>query len=177
MVDTQRTKSALAALLADNITQDISPQDVRDFLESMHLAYGVMYVSTDAATSIAVIDTFVKVAGTTTQVAARNFTHSNNRLTYTGTPDINATCLVSFSMTSAGSNQEVDFKIAKNGVVIDDTLIRRKIGTGSDLGAAHVQGFTSLSTNDFVELWVANHSAISNVTVNFMHFIALGVFL
>lgn len=35
MPDTNRTKAALQALLADNTTADISPQDVRDFLESV----------------------------------------------------------------------------------------------------------------------------------------------
>jgi hypothetical protein len=35
MVDTARTLAALQALLADNVTADISPQDVRDFLASV----------------------------------------------------------------------------------------------------------------------------------------------
>jgi hypothetical protein len=32
MADTQRTRAALQTLLADNVTGDISPQDLRDFL-------------------------------------------------------------------------------------------------------------------------------------------------
>ena len=34
MPDTQRTLAALQALLADNVGEDVSPQDVRDFLVS-----------------------------------------------------------------------------------------------------------------------------------------------
>lgn len=41
MVDTPRTLSALQALLADNVSNDISPQDVRDFLVSVFGAQGV----------------------------------------------------------------------------------------------------------------------------------------
>ncbi len=36
MPDTRRTEAALAALLPDNITGDISPQDLRDLLTSVH---------------------------------------------------------------------------------------------------------------------------------------------
>jgi hypothetical protein len=35
MADTQRTRAALQALLADNVTGQISPQDLRDFLVSI----------------------------------------------------------------------------------------------------------------------------------------------
>ncbi len=41
MVDTQRALSALQALFADNVTKDISEQDLRDFLVSTHGAFNV----------------------------------------------------------------------------------------------------------------------------------------
>lgn len=43
MVDTIRTRAALQALLADNATGDISPQDLRDFLASAPLQLGAYF--------------------------------------------------------------------------------------------------------------------------------------
>lgn len=40
MADTIRTTAALIALLTDNTTGDISPQDMRDLLVSVHGVYG-----------------------------------------------------------------------------------------------------------------------------------------
>lgn len=45
MADTKRVLSALQALLADNITNDISPQDVRDLLVSVMNNYTVSTLS------------------------------------------------------------------------------------------------------------------------------------
>jgi len=44
MADTVRTRSALLTLLADNTSRDISPQDMRDVLVSVHGVYGGLYV-------------------------------------------------------------------------------------------------------------------------------------
>jgi hypothetical protein len=43
MADTIRTRAALLSLLADNTSGDISPQDIRDFLVSVHGVYGEIY--------------------------------------------------------------------------------------------------------------------------------------
>lgn len=53
MTDTIRTKSALQALLANNTTGDISPQDVRDFLVSV---LGTEYVTVVNTATYNVVD-------------------------------------------------------------------------------------------------------------------------
>lgn len=166
MTDTQRTKAALATLLSDNITQQISPQGVRDFLETMHPSFGLCYVTTPAESTISVAGTYVKGAGTTTSVGLHRFTMPvNNRLTYTGTPDIHVFYTATLSMTTAGTNVVLGFKIAKNDVVVADSEVHRKVATGTDVGAAPLQGGLSMSTNDYLELWVANITNTSNITL------------
>jgi hypothetical protein len=44
MADTIRDRDALLALLANNVSRDISPQRLRDFLVSVHGVYGGLYV-------------------------------------------------------------------------------------------------------------------------------------
>ena len=50
------------------------------------------------------------------------------------------------------------------------TIIERKVGTGSDIGAAAVNGMFELAENDYLELWVANETTGGNITIEFMNF-------
>ena len=170
MADTARTKSALAALLADNTTGQISPQDIRDFLETMQPAYGSCYVTASAATTIAVAGTYYKAAGTTTQIDVNRFTHANNRLTYTGTPTVRARAIAMLSVLTAGTNDVLGFKIAKNGTPIAASEIRRFVGTGTDVGAVALAVDVDLATNDYLEIWVTNEDATATVTLDKMYF-------
>lgn len=166
MADTQRTKSALATLFADNTTGAISAQDLRDFLESMHPADGEYYVSSAAATSISVSGTYVKVAGTTSTVHTPNhFTHSDNRLTYSGTPDIHVHISVDITFTG-GAGDVIGFKIAKNGTVVDASRMR----VVANAQATHVslQLGQDCSNGDYFEIWVTNDSDTTNITVQDM---------
>lgn len=45
MADTVRTRAAILALLADNTSGDISPQDVRDAFVTVHGVFGGWYIS------------------------------------------------------------------------------------------------------------------------------------
>ena len=178
MADTKRSKSDLATLLADNTSGAISPQDVRDFLESMDLSFASMYFSSSAETTIAVAGTYVLAAGTTTSIKLSNFTMpQDNRLTYTGAADVYAEISASISMTCASNSKIVGMKIAKNGTVIDSTEIHRKISTGADIGAAYVQGDVQLATNDYIELFISNETDTANATIDFCNLRVKGAFI
>ena len=79
--------------------------------------------------------------------------NTNKRLIYTGASTFDFIVIGAVSMTSSRSNVELDLKIYKNGSAVDNSLIRRKIGTGSDVGALTIQGVVALATNDYIELW------------------------
>jgi hypothetical protein len=177
MADTRRTVAALQALLADNVAGDISPQDVRDFLVSTAPAYGALYISSPAASTISVAGTPVKAAGTTAEVASHSdvTVATTNRLTYTAAPDIDVIMLMAVSMTCVSSTVTVGISIGKNGTQLAHTEIFRKIGTGTDQGAAATFGFTTLSQNDYVEMFVSNEDDTGNVTLTKGVFAILGV--
>jgi len=180
MADTARIKSDLAALFADNTTGDISAQDLRDFLESVYPGHASMYVSSSAATTIGSASTYVKVAGTTTSTNLSNFTMpANNRLTYTGTPDIHVHVVVSVSMTSGSSNQVVGFRVGKTGDATGTdavaSTVQRKIGTGTDIGSTAVNFDTAMSTNDYLELFISNETGANDVTCAFMYMFIFGM--
>lgn len=181
MSDTSRSLSAILALFADNSTGNISAQDLRDFVVSIFPGEGSMYVTSSAATTISVATTYYKAAGTTTAITTTNFDMpANNRIRYTGASDIQATVTATISMTCASSNQVVGFKLYKyddsagSGAVVDSSIVRRKVGTGSDIGALAISGDVSLSTNDYLELHVTNETSTGSVMVDQMYFAARG---
>ena len=96
MTDTSRTVSDLVT----NLFQDsqaagsITPQDLRDFIETTQTKQGSMYISTPGGTTIAGAGTYVEgTAGTwtlSTAPTANEFDeNTDGRLRYTGTPTIN----------------------------------------------------------------------------------------
>ncbi len=69
------------------------------------------------------------------------------------------------SFTTAGSNDNISIRMAKNGTTDVASTITRKVGTGADEGAAATQLLTSMATNDYLELYVTNNDAAANVTI------------
>lgn len=174
---TERTIAQLNTDFADNTTGDITPADMRNLIESLVPAFGSMYISSAAATSISAQNTFTKVAGTTTlEAVARDMSMpANNRLRYDGAITRQFLIKAAFSMTAAASNEVYAFRLAKNGTTIAASEIQRFVGTGSDVGAAAVQASVELSTNDYVELFVENQTSSANPTIEVLHMFALGI--
>ena len=165
MADTQRTLAALQALLPDNTSGDISPQDVRDFLVSASPNYGALSLSVAAATAIAVPGTFVKAAGTTVAGLLKNYTMpANNRLTDGGAVARLARVQADISATVAVVNQETRFRLAVNGITDPTTEQRRFFPTIANPGSISVSGLLLLNPADFVEVWVTNQTAANAVT-------------
>lgn len=172
MPDTKRDKAALVALFPDNTTGLISPQDLRDFLESLDLTRGAYYVSTTAATTITSASSggllgnnYVKIAGTTTSKTVNRFTHADNKLTYaSGLPSIRADLVAHVSFNHAsGSPVDVGVKWALNGIPIDESYNIQTVPASSKVVIPCV-GETTLGATDYVELFVANETDTTNLT-------------
>lgn len=170
MADTKRTKAALLLLFADGqAAGSITPQDMRDLIVSLLEVDGGYYFSVSSATTIGAPSTFVKVAGTTaaTTVAPEDFTiATDNRITYTGTRTVDVTVHATLSVSSASNNQVVHMAVYKNGTTkLTGSDMTTKTGTGGDVTHMSIVIDADLATNDYLELWVANDTSASNVTV------------
>lgn len=130
-------------------------------------AYGELYITTPIATTCAVEDTYYKVSGNTTADELFSFSQSIGRLTYTGSG--NRTCLVTaaISVSSSVNNIVLSTKIYVNGVAHEASLIQRKIATAGDIGAQALVALVTLSTNDYIEIYIASNK-VANVTFNCM---------
>lgn len=130
---------------------------------------GGLYFSTPTETAITTVNVPVKCLGTTTLTSVNRVDDNSvsNRLRNIslGTKLFNVSASV--STTSASSNTEFIWYIAKNGTIESGSGIKRKQGTSSDVGAIGLHWLLELSENDYIELFVENATDNSNVTVQY----------
>ena len=175
MADTQRTSAAILAILADNATGDISAQDMRDTFVTTSPDHAELYVSTAAATTVSVKDTWYPISGTwTLSAGAKNFTESvNGQLLFGG--DATRHFLISSAVSMSGGNGDtLEFGIGIDGTIWTPSIIRRKLGS-VDVGAAAVSALVSLAAGSYVVLMGRNTSNTTNFTVNLSNLSVMGM--
>jgi|APSaa5957512535_1039671.scaffolds.fasta_scaffold97601_2 hypothetical protein len=169
------TETSIATLLATNFADgqaagEITPQDMRDLIISLESAYGGYYISSASATTIAAVDTPVKVAGTTTAFGSLNgFTMpTDNRMLNAGTGTRICQVQAAISFTSANNNKVYGFMIAKNGTVEANSEVQHKVGTAADVQGLTIAWQVSLDATDYLEVWVQNRTDGDNPTITLM---------
>ena len=177
MVDTARSLAALLVLLADNVSEDISPQDVRDMLVSLHPAHGGIAVTTPVETSITDAN-WTPIAGVWDLNALTDdyFGEAGNgQLQYSGSPPARiATVTGTISPASAVKDREFEFAIAKNGTVLNDSIIGSWFTVATTPRSVTVQALVDMSTNDYVSLMVRGiTSTTTNITADYANLQAM----
>ena len=132
-------------------------------------AYGLMHVTTPIETSIATVDTPVKIAGTTSfEGELFDDNGTSNRLRFIGLEPRFFEIVAAISVTSAGNNQVYSFYLAKNGVVIEGSKQQRKVSTGADVGSIAIVWNGECAENDYLEVWVENNTGTTNLTADYL---------
>jgi hypothetical protein len=163
MPDTRKSKSDLQAQLPDNTVELISPQDLRDFLVTALGGYSSIYVNDGAVAQAGISASPIIVTGFTTIGAEDGFTGdplTNNRITV----DIDCAVKVQFNCSFLGtSNKEFRFHIYKNGAPTGFGF-HRKLGTGTDVGAAPAGGTIDCSAGDYIDVRVSSPDGGLSIT-------------
>jgi hypothetical protein len=118
------------------------------------------------ATTIATAGTAVKVAGTWVVQTESNFTgDTTGRLTYNGgtTEVVSANVSITFQHAGGGTDNLAVY-IAKNGSVLTASKLTRAI-TGTTRGNVGTFFNVSMTADDYLEVFVANDSDTSDITV------------
>jgi hypothetical protein len=130
---------------------------------------GQWAISTEAATSCTA-NTPIKLAGTTTYGDMQWFSQTtDNAFVYDGADDIEV--VVHVSLSYDGTNNDVIKTIIRkydsSGASYSDVSITggQTIRSGNRLDAVNLHGFTTLSTNDRIEIWVENDNS-NNLTAS-----------
>lgn len=117
------------------------------------------------ATTVAATNTEYKAAGTTTSGSLTSkFTNTDNRATYTGSIERIFTVTATLSITS-GNNNQIGMYIAKNGTIIPESETYMTTNGSGRAEAAAVQAIVTLTTNDYIEIFVENATAVQDITV------------
>lgn len=133
---------------------------------------GNMYMlNNTTATVISSSGTAVKVLGTTTEnTINQKFSHSDNRLTYTGGLIRDFQVSATATLTS-GNNNVIGLYVAKNGVVITSSEMYATTSSGGRAESIACQTILEMQENDYIEIWVENDSSTTNITVEYLNVI------
>ena len=137
-------------------------------------ANGQLYMQNNAtATTVSVVSTFYKVAGTTTASADNSkFSHSNNRLTCDAT--ISRKYLISCSLSfNSSANNVCEFGFYDSQLATVRTP-SRTLATANSAGRAESVSFScvlEMTSGDYLEIYAANTTGANDITVSDMNFI------
>lgn len=138
--------------------------------EKDDVSTGNIYLTSSTATTFSAVNTPTKVLGTTTGVGLFRVTApASNRLLYEGIKTRRFSVMASVSVTSQSANKYFSFYIYKNGVKLPESEQAMRLSTGVDKGSLTITCTVQLSTNDYIEVWAANTSDNSSMTVETMN--------
>ena len=169
MAETKRTSTDLwTNLFQDGQTKgSINEQDVRDFIASLILPYGGCSMEDNStATTINTLDVYEAIGGTyTADSSLVEFTVSSAGLyTYTGTPDRYIVAVGFVTFETAANDKDIRFKWHHEGTTELQACTEQRIGTSTDRQSVMVIGRTTMSTNETLQLKVANSTDTANCT-------------
>lgn len=163
---TQRSQAELDALFATNGTRDISAARLRDLVESCVPSVGTLAYTT-ALTAIVAPSAFVKASNVTVLALERRFSMPLvGRLTYDGPADAIAHVTGALGVTAADDAQLVSVGIAKNGVVIADSVQQLVLGAAGALSHVSLVVDVDLEATDYLEVFVANETSDADITID-----------
>ena len=134
--------------------------------EKDDVATGKLYLTASASTSFSGANIPTKVLCTTTAVGLfRVSSPANNQLVYTGIKNRRFAVIGSVSVTAQAANKYFSFYIYKNGIKLPESEQAMRLSTGVDKGSLTLTCTIQLSTNDYIEIWAANTSDGTSMTV------------
>lgn len=128
--------------------------------------YYMVNNATDTTIGIPNTNVWVKAGGTTTENSGNSkFTHTSNRLTYTGAFSNSFQINVNANVRTGSPTQVISIGIAKNGTILAESemTIRTDIANQEYPGSTSCQ--LEMITNDYFEVFVKNTSS-TNVRVS-----------
>ena len=128
---------------------------------------GLMTMQGNAtATTINSVGVAVKAAGTTSfdSTVSQKFSHSANRLTYTGAITRRFRVSIVASIL-ASNNTQLGSYVAKNGSILNNSEIYTTADGNNRSENTAIQVITDLAENDYIEFFIENDTSTANVTV------------
>ncbi len=139
-------------------------------------AAGRLYMEGNAtATPIAIAGTYYKIEGMTTSSLADLFTHTDNKLTYTGLLTKKVVIDFSASVTCATANQDFGIMIGHQGSAVAGTKITGKLLVAGDPVVISGNATLTLAPGEYVEVFATNVTDTNALTVKDLQLAISGV--
>jgi hypothetical protein len=131
------------------------------------------YTNNTTQNGIATTGVFEKIVGTTTASPVnQKFGHTNNRLTYTGGITRSFRVTASCSAQAITTNATIILvRAAKNGTTIAESESQATTSSTGRNENFYSQAIVELTTNDFLELFIANSTNANNLLVTELNMI------
>lgn len=163
MADTARTLAQLQALLADNTTSDISPQDLRDVLLSALGGYGGLYAVGAGAQTINIAASKLEAwtglypsSGTTPDA-------TDNSIEVAVAANYLVTVAIDFLGTDA---RTFTFQLRLAGVAVSGAIASSKHGASStDVNSVVLTAIVAANATDKLSVYVSADVDASSITV------------
>lgn len=171
MPDTARQLSDLQSLFADNTTQEISPQDLRDFLVTAIGCYAQIYVTGGSTAQSSIGTGFTPVTGFTTNGADAGISAdaANDRITL----DVAGVYQVGFQVSFSGSASTLfTFSASLDGTEETQCSCARALGTGGDTGSCSFVGLITATAGQQLTVEVKADGSSKSITPAEMQLVA-----
>lgn len=177
MTQTERTVAAVQALLADNASEDISPEDLRDAIATVIGGYASLLLTINNApqTKVGVAQTPVVITEYdlvgSQSIDANAGGHQANATTGELTVGETGLYFVSFfaSFSLSQNNKVVHFHPFIDGQV-GLVEVERFVGTGSDIGVVAMNAVVPYAAGAVVDMRVFIDAGVADVTFQALGF-------
>jgi hypothetical protein len=150
---TIRDKAELDALFADNSTGDISPQDLRDLVDSLMGVYGGLRMANNSTGQTVATNTPEVLTEWTSNAVSNgltpDYTNDNVTIDYDGVYKLHF--YVSFEGVTGDTFR---FYIYKNGSITSPPIQCRRKTSSADVGSTSLGATMSLVDGDVLTVWV-----------------------
>ncbi|MBT3422032.1 MAG: hypothetical protein HN431_04425 [Bacteroidetes bacterium] len=109
--------------------------------------------------------TYYKVNGVNNNAYGERFVYSvDNQLKYVGSKTITAKFIINGNVEATSPNENIRIAVYKNGITKIEEVEIRTMNANQPYGMG-LNGSVSLSTNDYLEIWVSNITSTADVRI------------
>ena len=162
----------------DAATKNYTDASISSAINTLTKAYCSIFMKGNTVTTnTANINTFYKANGTTSLNLSANFASAvTNRITYTGPGSLRAQVFVNATFSSSTANLPYKVTIYKNGAAINALANQSNFITMTTFSSStSVCSIIPLSTNDYLEVFIASGIGSVNLTLTDLNFMAVQI--
>lgn len=172
-----RSLDELMVLLADNVTEQISPQDVRDAVVSLYPSRGQLTLTAPVATTFAAVNTYTPLLGTTARDTAVSGSDVimpvNGCLQFQKAQAQVVLASAMLDVTPSGNNHVFSFAFAKNGTAIPTTAFTTRLN--NDPSGITLTALIPIVEGDELRVVVKNVTDTTSITATLYEFFGVGI--